>query len=266
MVGGLDSIREELIILLSNGWHSCRSANRSRVDNKRDHTARMLHQRLRARLTVLIAIVAVAGCTRAAESSPAVAAADSMKADSIARARQDSINRTLPGYVVDSILPVEEDLRRFRAAVGGDSAGSLKGGSASREALVRRFLRSLRAEDSSDLREMLLSAREFADLVYPESPYAHPPYRQAPGLVWSQIQNPSASGLTRLVRRLGGQPIRYVSHTCSPKPDRQGQNKLWTQCTVRLMDQEGNATSHRLFGTILQRGATFKFVSYKNDF
>jgi hypothetical protein len=167
---------------------------------------------------------------------------------------------------VDSILPIDEQLRRFRAAVGGDSAVSLKGGSPSREALVRRFMKSLAANDSSDLRAMLLSAREFSDLVYPESPYTHPPYRQAPALVWTQIRNPSASGFTRLMRRLGGQPIRYLSHNCSPASDHQGSNSLWTDCTVRLIDPEGNTTSHGLFGSIIERDGKFKFLSYRNDF
>jgi hypothetical protein len=36
------------------------------------------------------------------------AAVDSARADSIALVRQDSINRAQPGYVVDSILPMEE--------------------------------------------------------------------------------------------------------------------------------------------------------------
>jgi hypothetical protein len=192
--------------------------------------------------------------------------ADSARADSMSRARQDSINRASPGYVVDSILPVEEEMRRFRVAVGGQPAIALGGGSLSREALVRRFMKALAAGDSSDLRAMALSPREFADLVYPESPYTNPPYRQSVALVWNQIQNPSASGLTRLVRRLGEQPLRYLDHRCDPNPDRQGHNLIWTNCIVRLSSPDGDTTTHRLFGSIIQRGGRFKIVSYRNEF
>jgi hypothetical protein len=59
-----------------------------------------------------------------------------MREDSVARARQDSINRAQPGYIVDSVLPVEEELRRFREALGGTPATKLANGSESREALV----------------------------------------------------------------------------------------------------------------------------------
>ena len=127
-------------------------------------------------------------------------------------------------------------------------------------------MKALAANDSADLRAMAVGAREFADLVYPESPYTHPPYRQSPALVWNQIQNPSASGFTRLVRRLGNQPLHYVDHRCDAKPDRQGHNLIWTNCFVRLRDPGEDTTSHRLFGSIIQRDGEYKIASYKNEF
>ena len=196
----------------------------------------------------------------------AAATPDSARADSIARARQDAINRKLPGYVVDSILPVNEELRRFRSAVGGTAVAELRNASSTREALVKRFVEDLAALDSADLEAMLMGAREFADLVYPESPYTHPPDRQAPGLVWNQIQNPNRSGLTRLVRRLGGQPLKYEGYTCNSTPDRQGHNLIWTGCVVRLAEANGEIRPRRLFGSILEREGRFKVVSYANEY
>jgi hypothetical protein len=191
---------------------------------------------------------------------------DSLAADSIARARRDSINRTLPGYVVDSILPVEEELRRFRIAIGGDSVSGLDNAAPSRDSLVKGFIAALARSDTTALQKMLLNAREFAWLVYPESPYTRPPYSQSPALVWGQIQNPGASGYTRLVRRLGGKPLRYDGYTCSPKPDRQGKNVIWTQCTVRVAEPGEGPRNRRLFGSIIERNGRFKLVSFANEF
>lgn len=220
---------------------------------------------------------AVAACSPAHDEPSTLSAADSLRADSITPARQDSINRTLPGYVVDSILPAEEELRRFRLAVAGEErtsddndvgklATTLAGGARSREALVRKFITALATNDSSALREMLLTAREFADLVYPESPYTHPPYRQSPALVWNQIRNPSSSGLTRLLRRIAGTRLDYVSHSCDRSPERQGANVIWADCTVRFADRNLDTTRQRLFGSIIERDGRFKFVSYSNEF
>jgi len=220
----------------------------------------------RTQLFFLATILAAVACLPNKEERARRIAADSARVDSLNRARQDSINRASPGYVVDSILPVEEAIRRFGAAIGGQPVTALTGSSPSREALVRRFMNALAAGDSADLRAMAVNAREFADLIYPESPYTRPPYRQSPALVWNQIENPSASGFTRLVRRLGKQPLRYVDHNCDAKPDRQGRNLIWTNCFVRLRSPNEPTTSHRLFGSIIQRDGKFKIVSYKNEF
>lgn len=150
-----------------------------------------------------VAVIALMVAITACGNGVAKLQADSIRADSIARAHQDSLNRAQPGYIIDSVLPVEEELRRFRAAIGGTTVTSLRHGSDSREALVRRLVGAVAAQDTAQLRDMALTAREFADLVYPSSPYTRPPYRQAPGLVWMQMVNPSVSGFKRLMARRG---------------------------------------------------------------
>jgi hypothetical protein len=84
--------------------------------------------------------------------------------------------------------------------------------------------------------------------------------------VWNQIENPSESGLTRLIRRLGNQPLRYLSHSCDAKPERQGRNLIWTNCVVRVEGPNRATTTHRLFGSIIQRNGKFKIVSFRNEF
>ena len=221
------------------------------------------------------ALLFAVGCRNAGDApqvnsdvsvKPAAGARDSLVKDSIARARQDSINRTLPGYVIDSILPVQEQLRRFRLAIGGSPVTALSDGSASRDDLVHRFMRALVASDSLALRAMAINAHEFADLIYPESPNTQPPYQQDPALVWRSIQNPSASGFKRLVKRAGGVPVRLAKYSCDPKPTTQGKNTLWSECQLSLVGEQGDASTHRFFGTIVEREGQFKFMSYRNEF
>lgn len=214
----------------------------------------------------LMLITLAAACGPDAAAHAARSPADSVRADSVARARQDSINRTLPGYVVDSILPVEAQLRRFRAATGGPEVTGLVGASPSRDALVSRFVRALAAADTAELLAMVVSAREFADLIYPESPNVHPPYQQDPALAWRMIQSPSGSGLTRLIRRAGGIPVTLAGYRCDPTPGVQGHNRFWTNCTLRLVGAQGDTSTHRFFGNIVERAARFKVMSYRNEF
>ena len=220
-----------------------------------------------------IGALAIAACSRQAAKS---AAADSMHADSvrtdsirrdsIARAREDSITRAQPGYVIDSTLPVEEELRRFRKAVGATPVTAFSNGSRSREELVKRVVRAVANRDSADLRALTLTAREFADLVYPSSPYTHPPYRTSPGLVWMQISQPNATGLKRLLARRGGTAYEYVDHSCKPTPERQGPNTIWVDCQIRVIGPTRETLAQRWFGSIIERGGVYKVVSFSNQF
>jgi hypothetical protein len=166
--------------------------------------------------------------------------------------------------VVDSILPIPELLRRFRADLGPDPQ-RLAGGAESREALVRRFARAVETLDTAAVRELVLSRREFAYLYYPETPLARPPYEAPPALLWFQISEGSNKGVTRLLRRLGGRPLGVVDHACAATPERQGPNRLWQRCTVRHVRAPGDTVRARMFGSVIERGGRYKFVSYAND-
>ncbi len=222
----------------------------------------------------ILAIVAlvIAACSKEASNAPNASATvaavnrDSITADSIARARQDSINRAQPGYIVDSIFTPDEEIRRFRKALGGDSATQFVGGSASRDALVRRFIDALVKSDTSDLRAMAVHAREFADLYYPRSPYAHPPYHQPPDFAWRLIQDKGRGGLTKLMKQVAGTSMRYVGNDCEPKVLYEGEVTRYSGCLVRVVMPAGDTATKRYFGSIVERKGQFKFLSYANDF
>ena len=124
---------------------------------------------------------------------------------------------------IDSILPIEEELRRFRATVDEAPPESLGGEWTTREALVRSFVDRLEAADTAALRTMLITRAEFAYLYYPQTVFAAPPYELPPALVWFQMQNRSSSRLTRLLREFAGHELRYRSRSCDPEPEVQGE-------------------------------------------
>jgi hypothetical protein len=215
-----------------------------------------------AAATIVAAVLAGSLACRPAES----ASVDSTRAardDSIALARQDSINRAQPGYIVDSILPIEEALRRFRAGLGAP-ARELGGGAPSRDALIHAFAQALGSRDTVALKSLLLTRAEFAWLLYPESPYTAPPYRQAPDIVWLQLTMSGSTGFTRLVQRMGGRTLAFRTSQCPDAPVQMGANRLWRNCTVRL-DSAGVRRDMRLFGPIIERNGRFKFVNLAND-
>jgi hypothetical protein len=164
---------------------------------------------------------------------------------------------------VDSILPPEEELRRFREGLA--ETARLDGGERSRQALVRAFVRAVERADTAAARRMILSRAEFAYLYYPSTAFTRPPKRMSPALLWFLTMQESEKGIGRLFARRGGGPLGYVSSRCAPEPRVEGRNRLWDGCTVTVR-RDGDRKTERLFSTILERDGQFKFVSYQNEY
>ena len=167
------------------------------------------------------------------------------------------------GGVVDSILPIAEQLRRFRDAL--PPTDTLRHASPSRDALVTRWAAAIARNDTSDLNAMIMDRDEFAWLYYTDSPLSKPPYEAPPELLWGQLLASSNKGATQLVNRFGGSRVTASRLRCPTPPDTQGANVLHSKCEVRLTAPGKTPVDGILFGTILERGGRFKFVGLSTD-
>lgn len=172
-----------------------------------------------------------------------------------------SAGRPAASAVVDSALPIEEALRRFRE--GRTEPAGLRGGAGSREALVAAFVSALERRDTAGLRPLVLDAEEFAWLYYPSSAMARPPYELPPEVLWLQMQGQTERGATRLLAERAGEPLGYVGHECGSER-MEGENRIYGHCVLRRVVATGDTAGERLFGLIVQREGVFKFVSYAN--
>ncbi len=219
------------------------------------------------RYLVLVAAVATLACDgrdaiRAAEASAPDSATLARRAEA-ERARQDSIVRARPGYIIDSILPVEEEIRRFQATLPVRPT-EFSNAAGSRSELVTQFVRALEQNDTTALRRLVVDRGEFGYLVYPTSPNVAPPYRQSPDLVWLLRSASSDKAVSRLFGRFGGKPLGYTGFACPAAVDRQGANTLWSDCVVKRVTMEGDSVRHRMFGAIVGRQGQFKLLSLTN--
>jgi hypothetical protein len=172
--------------------------------------------------------------------------------------------RQSDGQPVDSILPLDEEMRRFRAQVP-EVPARLSGGERSRDALVGRWVRAIETRDSLALGAMLLTAAEYITFYYPESPYTHPPYRQSPGVRWALIMSTTTRGAGRVWQRHAGLPMGFTRYRCDPEPEVMGANRIWTGCVVEWKNGAGSGAV-RLFGPIIERDGAFKFLTYGSDY
>lgn len=164
--------------------------------------------------------------------------------------------------VVDSILPLEEALSRFRTDLAETTV--LEGEAPSRDELVRRFVRALESHDTTALKRMVLSRAEYAWLYYPTSTFSREPYYQMPQLNWFLNVASSQKGITRVVTRYGGKKLDFAGYECPDSARTDGGLSFWDRCVVSFQ-QEGEPRRMRLFGSIIERSGQYKFYSYAND-
>ena len=185
-----------------------------------------------------------------------IATADSMVADELQRR---------PGYVIDSIRPMADDIRLFQHSAGSEP-DSLRNGASTREALAARFMAALAARDSATLSALHLDRAEFAYFYFPASRFSTPPYELPPEIVWRQMMAESNKGIGVALRLLGGGDIEYHGHECRDAPESLGAGRTWGNCRVAWrVTTDGDTASAILFGSILEHGGRFKFVSYTNE-
>lgn len=212
----------------------------------------------------LLPVLLIAACTQGDPQRDTLHAASlthkPATTDTEARARRDSINRTTPGYIVDSLLPISEHLSRFR--VGLADVDAFSDGLSSAGALVRAIVAGVERADTAALLRLAITRAEFAWLVYPASPYTRPPLRQAPEIVWYLQSGASYQGLNRLLDRLGNTSLGFEGYSCA-EPVSQGANTLLPGCVV--MDRDV-PRGRRLFGTLVERDGRWKVLSYANDY
>lgn len=166
--------------------------------------------------------------------------------------------------VIDSVLPVEEALRRFRADIPLAPSG-LSGGATTREELVKSFVQALQEGDTTALDRMLITRAEFAYLYYPTSRASKPPYEESPDLNYLRSREHTGKGIRRALNLVGGRPTRYAGYMCSASKRTEGENTLWGPCTVKADTGAGGSVELSLFGTIIERAGHFKFLSYANQ-
>lgn len=94
---------------------------------------------------------------------------------------------------IDSVFPIEEEVRRFRAALS-DSATELSGGAASADALILEFMAALESRDVETLSRLAITPAEFIDLYYPHTRFTLGRTRWRQGSSGSSSETTAAAG------------------------------------------------------------------------
>jgi hypothetical protein len=162
--------------------------------------------------------------------------------------------------VVDSVIPREEALRRFRDGV--PEVRELAGGAASSEALAAGVARALAARDTAALHALLLTRGEFAWLYYPTAAQGLPPYDLSPSLYWFTLEGRNGRALSTLLGSAADSGGRYLRHDCGAAGTKEGENSLRGPCTLWWIAPGGDTLAARTLSLVIERGGRWKVVSY----
>lgn len=165
------------------------------------------------------------------------------------------------GGVVDSILPIAEQLDRFRKTVA-DKPDTLRHASNSIANLVTRWTLAIASSDTAALNAMLLDRAEFAWLYYPTSKMSLPPYEAPPQLLWGQMLATSEEGAQNILKLFSAESFKVLGVNCPNAPVVEGTNQLHEGCRLKLERGGSAPVEQSYFGTIIERDGRFKFVSY----
>ncbi|HVF39326.1 MAG TPA: hypothetical protein VM939_05450 [Gemmatimonadaceae bacterium] len=212
--------------------------------------------KLREELTHLKAL-----CTRVLVIAPIILAS---ACDRNTATASTHVVASRPAGIVDSILPMDDAVRRFRVGLPG--VNTLSSPARSRESLLGSFLHALARNDERALRTLVVGKAEYAYLYFPTSRYAAKPYELAPDIAWTLNHENSEKGFRRLLTRLGGQKLNRARLTCGDSIS-EGANTFLRSCEVSYMNPVTRSRiSKALFGPIMMRDGKFKLLSYSNDF
>lgn len=163
--------------------------------------------------------------------------------------------------VVDSVIPREEALRRFREGI--PEVQHLTGGAASRDALLRAVAAGIAAHDTAGLQALTLSRAEYAWLYYPTATQGLPPYDLAPALYWFTIDSRNHRALSQLLEgSVAGR--RFVSADCGTTTTTEGANQVWGPCIFTLTPTSGPAVKLRYLSLVVEREGTWKVLQFSD--
>lgn len=162
----------------------------------------------------------------------------------------------------ESLTPWQARLTAFQT--GLTQPTTLTGGAPSRDSLVTLVVHGIETRDTGLLRRLAVTKEEFAWLVYPTSAQGRPPYDLEPQAYWEMLFFHSDGGLAKVLEAYGGTSLGVSGYSCDTTEAHEGINRLVGPCLVERRTPAGQQVRELLFGQLIERGGTWKVLSYAN--
>lgn len=141
----------------------------------------------------------------------------------------------------------------------------LTGAASSLADLLFTVERALADRDAQQLYALMVTEREYREILYPAFPASHPPISASFETLWVLHYPDAYRGLERLIRVYGGREVRIVDVRFE-KPDQDFVNfVLHEKSRVDAEIDGAREDDLRLFGSVFRVGREWKVLSYPDD-
>jgi hypothetical protein len=132
-------------------------------------------------------------------------------------------------------------------------------------ALAQSVLDGIERADLAVLQALALNEREFRDHVWPELPAARPERNLPFSYVWGDLHQKSDAALRATLAAHGGRHYDLVSVRSAGETTRYDTYTVYRETVLSVRDAGGAELTLRLFGSSIEKNATWKVFSYVVD-
>jgi len=138
----------------------------------------------------------------------------------------------------------------------------LEGGVASLDELLRTVEGGLAESDTARLFELMVSEREYREIVFPELPASRPPIHASFESIWVTHYPDAHRGLLHTLRLYGDRDVRILNVGFEDPDQDFGPFILHETSRVDIEVDGRREDDRRLFGSVIHAGGRWKVLSY----
>ena len=132
-------------------------------------------------------------------------------------------------------------------------------------ALAEAVLRGFERRDVQALMALSLTEAEFQNHIWPELPASRPERNLPFSYVWGDLRQKSESSLAQSVARYGGRALALVRVEYEGETTRYPSFTVFRDTVLVVRASDGVEHRVRLYGSTLEKDASFKVFSYVVD-
>ncbi len=132
------------------------------------------------------------------------------------------------------------------------------------EAIGQAVIEALNRGDAAGLHRLRVGRDDYLSWLWPTFPSSRPPYNFPPDFAWSNLNKQCAIGVEKWIRRYGNMNLTLVDIRFEHPTEKYRGFRLLRGTVLTVQTTDGKKVELRLLGSVVEKGARYKLMSYKD--